>query len=92
MAPFIKKQKQYDLAKAQYVKAQDLNPNDPVVLTNLASLYLEQNNYNGAIDIYNMMLQKNPKDIKPLFYKAEAYKKLNDNKAAMAEFKKILKN
>ncbi len=91
LGAIYQKQKQYDLAKAQYVKAQDLNPNDPVVLTNLASLYLEQNNYNGAIDIYNMMLQKNPKDIKPLFYKAEAYKKLNDNKAAMAEFKKILK-
>jgi len=90
LGAIYQKQKQYDLAKAQYVKAQDLNPNDPVVLTNLASLYVEQGNYNGAIDIYNMMLQKNPNDIKPLFYKAEAYKKLNDNKAAMAEFKKIL--
>lgn len=91
LGAIYQKQKQYDLAKAQYLKAQDLNPNNPVILTNIASLYLEQNNYNGAIDIYNMMIQKNPKDIKPLFYKAEAYKKLGDNKAAMAEYKKVLK-
>ncbi len=89
MAPFIKKQKQYDLAKAQYVKAQDLNPNDPVVLTNLASLYLEQNNYNGAIDIYNMMLQKTQKILSPYFIRLKHTKKLNDNKAAMAEFKRF---
>ncbi len=91
LGAIYQKQKQYDLAKAQYLKAQDLNPNNPVILTNIASLYLETNNYNGAIDIYNMMLQKNPKDIKPLFYKAEAYKKLNDNKSALAEYNKILK-
>lgn len=90
LGAIYQKQKQYDLAKAQYLKAQDLNPNNPVILTNIASLYLETNNYNGAIDIYNMMLQKNPKDVKPLFYKAEAYKKLNDNKNALLEYKKIL--
>ncbi len=91
LGAIYQKQKQYDLAKAQYLKAQDLDPNDSVVLTNIASLYLETNNYNGAIDIYNMMIQKNPNDIKPLFYKAEAYKKLNDNKSAIAEYRKILK-
>ncbi len=91
LGAIYQKQKQYDLAKAQYLKAQDLNPNDPVILTNIASLYLETNNYNGAIDIYNMMLQKNPNDIKPLFYKAQAYTKLNDNKSAIGEYKKILK-
>lgn len=91
LGAIFQKQKQYDLAKAQYVKAQDINPNDPVVLTNLASLYLEMKNYNGAIDIYNMMIAKKPNSIEPLFYKADAYKKLNDNKNAIAEYKKVLK-
>ena len=91
LGALFQKQKQYDLARAQYVKAQDINPNNPVVLTNLASLYLETKNYQGALDIYDMMLSKNPNDLKPLFYKADAYKKLNDYKNALAEYKKVLK-
>ena len=91
LGALYQKQKQYDLARAQYVKAQDINPNDPVVLTNLASLYLETKNYQGALDIYDMMLSKNPNDIKPLFYKADAYRKLGDNTNALNEYKKVLK-
>jgi len=91
LGALFQKQKQYDLARAQYIKAQDLNPNNPVVLTNLASLYLETKNYQGALDIYDMMLSKNPADLKPLFYKADAYKKLGDYTNAIAEYKKVLK-
>ena len=91
LGALFQKQKQYDLARAQYIKAQDINPNNSVVLTNLASLYMETKNYQGALDVYNLMLQKNPNDLKPLFYKADTYKKLGDYTNAIAEYKKVLK-
>jgi len=90
LGALFQKSKQYDLAKAQYLKAQSVNPNDPVVLTNLASLYLETKDYKSALDTFDTMIAKNPADIKPLFYKADAYRKMCDNNNAIAQYKRVL--
>lgn len=90
LGALYQKQKQYDLARAQYIKAQDINPNDPVALTNLASLHLETKNYQEALNIYDTMLSKNPNDLKLLLYKADVYKKLGDSTNALNEYNKIL--
>ncbi len=60
LGAIYQKQKQYDLAREQYLKAQSLNPKDTVALLNLASLCFETKDYRGAIENYKKVLSIEP--------------------------------
>lgn len=62
LGAIYQKQKQYDLARAEYQKAEAIKPKDSVVLTNLASLYYETKDYNLAIEQYKKALKIKPDD------------------------------
>src|SRR5699024_5030917 len=49
----LQKQNRFELAKQQYIKARQINPNDPVVLINLASVYTALNDYDNALKVYD---------------------------------------
>lgn len=67
-----------------------MNPNDTVAFYNLASLYIEQKNYQAAIGVYDQLLAKNPKNIEVLNYKAQAYKNLGKYELALSQYQLIL--
>lgn len=60
LGAIYQKQKQYDLARTQYLKAQSLDPKDPVAILNLASLCFETKDYKGAIENYKKVLALDP--------------------------------
>lgn len=90
LGAIYQKQGNYEQAKAQYLKALNMNKDDEVILYNLASLYMEQKNYNGALGVYNELLQKNPKNVEVLEYKADVLKNLNKYDEAIAQYQNIL--
>ena len=77
-------------AKAQYLKAKALSPNDKIVLYNLASLYSEMNTPKEAILIYDEILSKEPNNKDLLKYKAQAQAQLKDIKGAISTYKTII--
>lgn len=85
-------QKQGDLenAKAQYLKAQNIDSSDDTALYNLASLYVQKKEYLNAIGVYNKLLAKKADNIEVLNYKASAYMELKNYDEAIKQYEAIL--
>ena len=81
---------QFELAKQQYIKARQINPNDPVVLINLASVYTALNDYDNALKVYDEILLKDNSDLSARFYKGKLYEKKGDIASAIKQYKEIL--
>lgn len=90
LGAIYQKQGNFEAAKAQYLKAYQLNSEDEVISYNLASLYVQQKNYQGAINVYDKMLAKNPDKVEILEYKATALKELMRYDEALGVYDKIL--
>lgn len=90
LGAIYQKQGNLENAKAQYLKAYNLDSNDETILYNLASLYNQQKNYQGAITIYDKLLAKNPSNVEVLNFKAEACKSLNRYEEALKQYETIL--
>ena len=72
LGAIYQKQGRFDQAKTQYLKAMQMDSSDDTAYYNLASLYLQQKNYQGAIDTYNKLLMRHPDNIEVISYKAQA--------------------
>jgi len=71
---------QYDEAETMLLRARDLNPNDPIPLTNLGSLYFQQGErlesasagesglYERAVEVLEEAVRLNPAASRPNFY------------------------
>ncbi len=86
----LQKKGDFQGAKTQYLKAKTLNPNNKIVLYNLASLYSEMNLPREAISIYDEILAKEPNNKDLLKYKAQAQAELKDIKGAISSYKTIM--
>lgn len=90
LGAIYQKQGNLDSAKAQYIKASQMDSNDTTSLYNLASLYTQQKNYQNAIGIYDKLLEKKPNNIEILEYKASALKELMRYDEALKQYETIL--
>jgi len=90
LGAIYQKQGDFENAKAQYLKAQNLDSSDDTSLYNLASLYIQKKEYQNAIGVYNKLLAKKPDNIQVLEYKANAYKELNNFDEALKQYEMIL--
>ena len=86
----LQKQNQLELAKAQYIKARQINPNDPSILRNLASVYTELKDYDSAIRVYDEILLKNKGDLSARLYKGALYEQKGDIGSAIKQYQEIL--
>lgn len=90
LGAIYQKQGNFEGARAQYLKAQNLDSSDDTALYNLASLYIQKNDYINAIGIYDKLLAKKPDNIEILDYKASAYKQLKNYDEALKQYEAIL--
>ena len=90
LGAIYQKQGDLDSAKAQYIKAQNLDSSDDTALYNLASLYIQKKEYQNAIGVYNKLLAKKPNNVEVLEYKASAYKELKNYDEALKQYEAIL--
>ena len=90
LGAIYQKQGDLDNAKAQYLKAQNLDSTDDTALYNLASLYVQKHEYQNAIGVYNKLLAKKADNIEVLDYKASAYKELMNYDEALKQYDAIL--
>ncbi len=79
-----------DEAKADYVKALQINPHDPNILCNLANVFFQQKNYNEAIRNYKKALQILPFHLDALYNLAFTYERIQDFSSAMAYFYQVI--
>lgn len=71
LGAIYQKQGHYDSAKAQYLKAIQMDNSDDTAYYNLASLYTASKNYQSAIDTYNKLLMRHPDNTEIIGYKAQ---------------------
>ena len=90
LGAIYQKQGNFESAKAQYLKAQNLDNSDDTSLYNLASLYIQNQEYQNAIGVYNKLLAKKADNIEVLDYKASAYKELKNYDEALKQYEAIL--
>ncbi len=90
LGAIYQKQGNFQNAKAQYLKAYQLDSSDDTILYNLASLYNQQKNFTEAIEVYDKILLKNPSNTEVLGYKASALKELGRFDEALSVYDKIL--
>ena len=77
-------------AKNQYLKAMQLDNSDDTAYYNLASLYIQQKNYQGAIDTYNKLLMRRPDNVEVIGYKAQALYDAKRYDEALKQYELIL--
>ena len=80
------KQAKYDLAMAEYRKAEEINPANANTRLNLGTLYQFQKNYDGAIAAYNSIIQLYPNHVEAHTYKAQCLRALGQNQDAIKEY------
>ncbi len=95
----------YEMSKNYYLQAlqaiKDINPNDrriPIIYTNIASVFYNQNQLDSAIKYYNIAInlfykfygQHNPNLIKPLINLGYVYLKKDDFYNALKYFQKSI--
>lgn len=85
------KQGKYNLALAEYQKAEKLNPASVTTKNNMGLLYFEQKNYKNAIETYNQVLLIDPKNIIARLQKGKCYSAVNMQDKAEEEFINALK-
>ena len=90
LGAIYQKQGNFDLAKAQYLKAESLDSKDETSLYNLASLYSEQKNYNAVIGVYDKLLAKKPDNIEVMEYRASALKESGRYEEAMKQYDALI--
>lgn len=90
LGAIYQKQGNFENAKAQYLKAYQLDGSDETILYNLASLYVQQKNYTEAINTYDKLLAKKPNNQEVLNYKADLYEKMGQYENALKQYEAIL--
>ena len=90
LGAIYQKQGNFENAKAQYLKAYQLDSSDETILYNLASLYVQQKNYTEAINTYDKLLVKKPNNQEVLNYKADLYEKMGQYENALKQYEAIL--
>jgi len=79
-------------AIAAYTKALELQPGDVNVMTDLGVMYHQDNQHQKAIDMFDQVLKINPEHEQARFNKGVVLLTgLNDRKAAIAEWKILVK-
>jgi tetratricopeptide (TPR) repeat protein len=82
-----------DRALLDYNTALSLQPNEPMVLTNRAFIYLSRNQYAIAIEDLNKAIEQLPAALaaRPYYYRGFGYFKLMDDTRAMSDLNQSLK-
>ena len=80
----------YDLALAEYQKANQLNPNNMTTILNLGTLYQAQQKFESAISQYDKVLFSDANNLEARKYKAQCLQALNKTTEALNEYKRIL--
>ncbi len=81
----------FDLAMANYQKAQSLDRSNQIIKINIGSLYQSQGNCQKAIELFNEVILANPKDKLAYMYKAKAYNQLKSYPEAVKNYQEVLK-
>jgi len=81
--------KEFEDAKRYLIKAVELNP-DIETQNNLALTYYELGEYQQAINIFNNLLLKFPKNVSVLMSLAKCYEQMDDNDKALEYLDKLV--
>jgi len=84
------RQGNYQMALAQYQKAENLNPTNINTRLNMGTLYQIQENYPMAFAAYDSILQIYPDDAHAHYYKAQCLKAIGNTDLAIEEYKTAL--
>ncbi len=90
LGAIYQKQGHYESAKAQYIKAMQMDSSDDTAYYNLASLYITQKNTQGALDTYNKLLAKHPDNVEVMNYKAQVLYDAKRYDEALKQYQQIL--
>ncbi len=80
------KAKNRRFAQADYVRALDINPNQPETYNNLGALYMDMNRNGDAIQFFSEAIARNPNYFRALLNRATAYSKTGDLTQALQDF------
>ena len=75
-----------------YKQLSDQNSSDVCILYNLANEYYIRNKFQKALNVYNDIIEINPKEEKAYKKRARIYAQFNDNDHANREYARLLKN
>lgn len=84
------KKGQFDLAIADYNRALEIDPNDPMVLANRAIAYAAKGDFDKAIADYTKAVEVNPKDFRVYYNLGLTYINKGDFDKAIYYFNKTL--
>ncbi len=84
-------QKKWDLAKADFDKAIELNPKSDDAYQLRGRLYVEQQKWDLAIADYSKWIQLKPKNFEPYFKRANSYRSQEKWDLALADYNKVIK-
>lgn len=80
------KEKNRSFAEQDYLRALELNPNQPETYNNLGALYMDTNRNADAVAYFSQAIDKNPYYFRALMNRGTAYSKLGRFTEAIADF------
>jgi len=80
----------YKLSKQMFLHAKSLKPNHKIILLNLAFVYTKLENFDEAIELYNILIQQYPLDYQFYYELGKVYYLINNYELAKTFFKKAL--
>lgn len=84
--------KKQDKAKAEFVKAYELNPGEPEVNNNLATIALLEGDTNKAKELYEEILDKDPENLNALELLAQVEEKLGNKTKSILLLEQAIDN